>query len=87
MTLFTGFVVYLLLWWLSLFVVLPIGTRTDPEGDPEAGGWRGTPVKVNLGWKLLGTTLLAGAIWLGVWYLVESDWISFRTGYFSLPSD
>ena len=41
MTWFTGIVVYLLVWWMVLFAILPIGTRPDVDGDPAAGGWRG----------------------------------------------
>jgi predicted secreted protein len=84
---FTGLVVYILIWWLALFAVLPIGTRPDAEGDPAAGGWRGAPVRPLLGWKLLGTTLLAGMIWLGVHALVASDWLSFRHGWLAMPEN
>ena len=85
MTLFTGIVVYLLVWWTALFCVLPIGTRPDAEGDPAAGGWRGTPVAARLLPKVIGTTLLAGVIWLGIWWLVESEWLSFRSGILAMP--
>jgi predicted secreted protein len=85
MTVFTGIIVYLLIWWTALFCVLPIGTRPDTEGDPEAGGWRGAPVAANLPWKLVGTTVLSVVLWGGVWLLVESEWLSFRTGILALP--
>ena len=85
MTLFTGTVVYLLLLWTVLFAVLPIGVRTDSEGDPAAGGWRGTPVAVHLLRKVIATTLVSGIIWVGVWALVESEWLSFRTGVLAMP--
>ena len=85
MTVFTGIVVYLLIWWTALFAILPIGTRPDPEGDPAAGGWRGTPERPLLLRKVLATTALAAVLWLGVYALVESDWISFRSGWFALP--
>jgi predicted secreted protein len=85
MTWFTGIVVYLLVWWTALFCVLPIGTRPDPAGDPAAGGWRGTPVAARLGAKLIGTTVLASLIWLGIWALVESEWLSFRSGILAMP--
>jgi predicted secreted protein len=87
MTWFTGIVVFLLVWWVALFCVLPIGTRPDADGDPAAGGWRGTPVAVHLGWKLLGTTALSAVIWGGIWLLIEADWISFRSGPFALPAN
>lgn len=85
MTWFTGTVVFLLVWWTALFCVLPIGTRPDPDGDIAAGGWRGAPVAVNLGWKVVGTTVLTAVIWLGLWVLIESDWLSFRTGFLAMP--
>lgn len=84
---FTGVVVYVLIWWTALFAVLPIGTRPDAEGDPAAGGWRGTPVRPQLGWKLLATTLVAAVIWLGVYALMESGWLSFRHGWLALPEN
>jgi predicted secreted protein len=85
MTWFTGTVVFILVWWTLLFCVLPIGTRTDPDGDIESGGWRGTPVKVNLGWKLLGTTVLTGVVWAILWWVIDSDFLSFRTGILAMP--
>ncbi|MFN7001634.1 MAG: DUF1467 family protein, partial [Elioraea tepidiphila] len=57
----------------------------DPAGDPAAGGWRGTPVAARLGAKLIGTTVLASLIWLGIWALVESEWLSFRNGILAMP--
>ena len=84
MTVFTGIVVYMLIWWTALFAVLPIGTRPDPEGDPSSGGWRGTPERPLLLRKMLATTVLAAVLWLGFYALVESDWISFRSGWLAL---
>jgi predicted secreted protein len=84
-TVFTGIVVYLLIWWTALFAILPIGTRPDPEGDPAVGGWRGTPERPLLLRKVLATTALAAVLWLGVYAVVESEWISFRAGWFALP--
>jgi len=84
---FTGIVVYLLIWWTALFAVLPVGTRPDAEGDPETGGWRGAPRNPRLGLKLVATTLVAAVIWLGVYAVVESDWLSFRSGWLALPEN
>jgi predicted secreted protein len=84
---FTGVVVYLLVWWTVLFAALPIGTRPDSEGDPAAGGWRGAPQRPMLGWKVIGTTLVSAVIWLGIYALVTSDWLSFREGWLALPEN
>jgi predicted secreted protein len=80
---FTGSVVFLLIWWLALFVVLPIGTTPVAEADPETGGWRGAPAKPLLLKKVIGTTVLTVVLWLGVYALVSSDWMSFRDGWWA----
>lgn len=82
---FLGFVVYALVWWTLLFCVLPVGVRPDAQGDPEKGGWRGTPTQLHLGRKLLGTTLLSAVVWVCIYALVESNWISFRDPWLSIP--
>jgi predicted secreted protein len=87
MSWFTAIVVFALIWWIALFVVLPIGVRPDPDGDPEAGGWRGTPRNPRLGLRLLATTVLAGVIWLAIWGVIESGWLSFRDGVFAVRFD
>ena len=43
----SGLVVFFLIWWLTLFAVLPIGTRPNPESDSDTG-WRGVPEKPRL---------------------------------------
>lgn len=87
MTWFTGVIVFVLVWWTALFCVLPVGVRPDPDGDVAAGGWRGTPRAANLRWKLAGTTVLTAVIWVAIWMMVESDWLSFRTGFLAWSPD
>ncbi|MCU0986342.1 MAG: DUF1467 family protein [Acetobacteraceae bacterium] len=77
MTWFTGLLVYILVWWLTLFAVLPLWTR--PVVDPETPEhFRGAPEKPHLLRKAVVTSLIAGVIWLGIWGVIESDLISFR---------
>lgn len=83
---FTGVLLYVLIWWTALFAVLPIGTNAVARPD-EISGWRGTPQNPRLWMKVGLTTLLAGVIWLAVFALIQSDWISFRHGYFAAPKD
>jgi predicted secreted protein len=85
MSWFTGFVVYFLIWWTTLFCILPIGVRPEANARSVAGGWRGTPVAARLGWKVLATTVLAALLWVAAWLLVESEWLSFRHGWLALP--
>ncbi len=63
MSWFTAFAVYFIIWWLTLFMVLPFGVRSQAEADDIAEGTDpGAPVAPRLGLKLLVNTLLAGAI-------------------------
>jgi predicted secreted protein len=83
---FTGIVLYLLIWWLVLFAVLPIGTHSEPEPDA-ASGWRGAPSRSRIGRKMLATTLVAALVWGGCAALIESNWISFRHGWLALHDE
>lgn len=72
--------VYFIIWWTVLFAVLPLWTRpvTDPE---EKTHFRGAPERPLLLRKVLVTTLVSGIVWLGIWAVIESGWISFRDGF------
>lgn len=76
MSVVSGIVVFLILWWLALFAVLPWGVR--PSAQPEPGHDPGAPERPRLWRKALLTTGVAVILWLGVYALVASDLISFR---------
>jgi len=81
---FTGTVLYVLIWWTALFAVLPIGTT--PVADPdEHSGWRGAPDRARIGRKLILTTIVATVLWLCAYWLISSDYLSFRHGALFLP--
>ncbi len=80
----SGVVLYILIWWLTLFAVLPIGTQAQESADV-ASGWRGAPVAPRLWRKVWITTLAACAIWALCYAVIVSGWIGFRDGYFALP--
>jgi len=73
---FTGIVVYLLIWWVALFSVLPWGNRPAEWTPP--GTVESAPAKPRLLIKFLATTAVAGVIWGVVYWLVASNLISFR---------
>ena len=81
---FTGFVVYVLIWWTTLFAVLPIGTQPDADADPSTG-WRGAPLAARMGSKVLWTTITTTVLWAICYALIRSNWISFRSGWLYLP--
>ena len=76
MTWFTAIVVYILVWWLTLFAVLPLWVAPTEPG--EIGHGTGAPKRPYMLRKLALTTVIAAVIWLGIYALVASPWLSFR---------
>jgi predicted secreted protein len=84
---FTGLILYALIWWVTIFAVLPFGTQPIDDPDQVAGGWRGAPAHPRLWLKAGITTVVAAIIWLGCYALITSGWLSFRSGWLALPAD
>lgn len=80
----SGVVLYILIWWVTLFAVLPIGTHAVERPD-DASGWRGAPAKPRLWMKVAITTLVACVLWVAAYAVIVSGWVSFRDGYFATP--
>lgn len=76
MELVTGIVVYILVWWVVIFAVLPWGNRA-PD-DPMPGTVESAPVKPRIWTKVLITTGVAAVIWGIIDALIVSDLISFH---------
>ncbi|RMD62944.1 MAG: DUF1467 family protein [Alphaproteobacteria bacterium] len=74
---FSGLLVYGILWWLVLFTVLPWGVRV-PD-NPEPGHATSAPERPMLWRKALVTSVIAGILWLIVYWIVTSDLISVRS--------
>ncbi len=75
----SGVVLYIIIWWTALFAVLPIGTRPMTRADG-ATGWRGAPERPRLLMKVLMTTVVSAVLWLGAYWVIASDYLSFRDG-------
>ena len=67
----TVIAIYFLIWWLTLFAVLPWGVRA--QGDEGAAGTDpGAPAVANLKPKLVWTTMVASMIFAALnWVLVK----------------
>ncbi len=61
----TGFIVlYAVIWFITLWVVLPIGLRTQgDEGDVLEGTHASAPAEFNMKRKLVITTIITTLIW------------------------
>ena len=76
MGLVTGIAVYIVVWWVVLFAVLPWGVRTSDT--PEPGMAPSAPVRPRIALKFLITSGIAAIVWLVIYLIVSSDLISFR---------
>jgi predicted secreted protein len=64
--------VYFIIWWITLFAVLPLGMRSQhDEGDVTLGTVESAPAAFRLGRVLLLTTLISAVIY-GGWYMVSN---------------
>ena len=75
MTITSGIVVFVIIWWVAIFAVLPWGVKQPTVQDK--GIMPGTPMQPNMKKVVLTTTLLSIVLWLLVYALVQSDIISF----------
>ncbi len=73
---FTGVLVYVMIWWVVLFTVLPWGVRVPDEQEP--GHATSAPAKPMIMRKFLVTTVIAAVLWALAYYLITSEVISFR---------
>lgn len=68
-----GVVVFLLIWWIVLFTMLPIGvTSQEEDGDVVAGSEPGAPSRPNLAKKLWWTTSITSVVWIVYFFLMFS---------------
>lgn len=78
MTLFTGFMVFAVVWWVVWFAVLPFGNRAPERAEP--GHVESAPVRPRLGAKAAVTTAVAAVIWGGIYWVIQSGLVTFREG-------
>ncbi|MCP2670366.1 DUF1467 family protein [Maricaulaceae bacterium EIL42A08] len=73
----TGAVVYLIVWWMVFFMVLPVSVQSQHEaGDIVPGSDEGAPVDPRLKWKMWITSLITAGLWLVYFVLFEFQLVS-----------
>jgi len=72
--------VYVILWWLAFFTMLPMGAQSFHEADEQAapGVERGAPRAHRIGLKVLLAAGIAALLWLGVVWAVAQDIFTVR---------
>ena len=62
-TISTALAIYFVIWWLSLFVILPFGVRSQHEDGVGAPGTDpGAPIASRMGRKVIWTTVMSAVI-------------------------
>ncbi len=73
-------IVYVLIWWIIFFSVLPIGIQSKKEKFIEKidGVDPGAPNNPKIGKKFLITTIITSIIFIVIYYLVRFDLLNLR---------
>ena len=75
MNVFTGIMVYLLIFWTVLFTVLPWGNRAaESVQDGQAGS---APVNPRIFKKFLITAVISTLIWGIIWFMIKTEIVDF----------
>lgn len=76
MSLLTVAAIYFILWWTVLFMVLPLGYRSQQEdGEVALGTVESAPTKFRGGRVVILTTLISAALYAA--YHLASTWLGF----------
>ena len=74
----TAIAIYFVIWWVTLFVTLPFGVRSQHEDGVGAPGTDpGAPILTRMGRKLIWTTIISAIIY-GI------AMVAYHAGYLSI---
>lgn len=75
----SGIVLYAVIWFLTLFMVLPVRMETQGDrGEIVPGTQAGAPANLNMKRKAWITTWIALALWIVIAGIILSGWITVR---------
>lgn len=77
MSITAAIVLYVVIWFVTMFVVLPIGLRTQgDEGEIVPGTHAGAPADFKLGRTMIIVTIIGTIVWAVVAGIIVSGWIT-----------
>jgi predicted secreted protein len=86
MSLALAIALYVMIWWITLFAVLPFGVSTQGEaGDVVPGTPASAPVTPRLLRTFLINTVVATFAFAIVWAALEYDWLGLRVAAPTVP--
>jgi len=73
-------IVYVLIWWIIFFSILPVGIQSNKQKFREKieGADPGAPNNPKIAKKFLITTIITSLIYIVIYYLVEIDLLNLR---------
>ena len=74
-----GFLIYVIIWWIVVFTILPIGVRKPDK--VEKGHADGAPQHPQILKKFIITSLIAFFLWSIVFYLIKNQVFTFNYNY------
>jgi predicted secreted protein len=76
-TISTWLAIYFVLWWVTLFVTLPFGVRSQHEdGVGVPGTDPGAPIASQIGRKMLWTTFISAVVFALGMYAYSAGYLS-----------
>ena len=73
-------IIYVMIWWIVFFSMLPVGIQSKKEKFKEKieGADPGAPNNPKIAKKFLITTIITSIIFIVIYYLVEIDLLNLR---------
>lgn len=77
MSIFSAFVLFLVIWFLVLFLVLPLNITTQSERNHITQGTpRSAPIHAGIARKFALVTIMTIVVWIGILVVIDYGWIS-----------
>ena len=81
-----GIALYIMIWWMTLFAVLPFGVRTQGEaGEVVEGTPESAPTRPRVVRAMAINTVVAAFVFAFVWTALDQDWMGLYIAPENLP--
>tara|TARA_Y100000768_G_scaffold191127_1_gene143246 strand:+ start:366 stop:620 length:255 start_codon:yes stop_codon:yes gene_type:complete len=73
-------IVYVIIWWIIFFSILPVGIKSNHEGyKNDIGGIDpGAPKNPQIAKKFFITTIITSIVFIVIYYLVNNNFLNLR---------
>jgi predicted secreted protein len=73
-------IIYISIWWIVFFSVLPVGIKSQNKQfrDNLGGKDPGAPKNPKIGKKFIITTIITTVLFFGIYYMVSNDYLNLR---------